>query len=346
MGNKSSRQSKVSTKDKNSQKEIKLLLLGPGESGKSTVFKQVKMLYDEGYSQDDMLSYKSIIYANVIATIRALAESCIKNNIPFQNPDNMERAQTLMSMDSESVLMTTADKKYDEKMSNDVRTLWADESIKKQFERRYEFHVFDGATYFFENLARLAPPNYMPTNEDILHCRRKTTGIVEAKFEHEGYLFKLCDVGGQRNERKKWISCFEGVSAILFVVSLSDYDQKCYEDDITNRMNESLDVFEETINNQLFKNTSIILFLNKTDIFRTKIAKKDLKICFPEYTGGCDFEKACRFIETKFMDLNKFDPDRLHTHFTCATNSNDIKLVFEDMKKEVLADYLAKMKAQ
>jgi hypothetical protein len=111
-------------------------------------------------------------------------------------------------------------------------------------------------------------------------------------------------------------------------------------------MNESLDVFEETINNQLFKNTSIILFLNKTDIFKTKIAKKDLKICFPDYEDGCDFEKACRFIETKFMDLNKFDPDRLHTHFTCATNSNDIKLVFEDMKKEVLADYLAKTKAQ
>ena len=39
-------------------------------------------------------------------------------------------------------------------------------------------------------------------------------GIVETEFVVEDYHFKMLDVGGQRNERKKWIHCFENVTAV------------------------------------------------------------------------------------------------------------------------------------
>lgn len=41
----------------------------------------------------------------------------------------------------------------------------------------------------------------------------------------------MFDVGGQRSERKKWIHCFEGVTAIIFCVALSDYDLVLAEDE-------------------------------------------------------------------------------------------------------------------
>ena len=41
---------------------------------------------------------------------------------------------------------------------------------------------------------------------------------------------RLCDIGGQRSERKKWIHCFEGVTAIIFLVALSEYDLCLAED--------------------------------------------------------------------------------------------------------------------
>jgi hypothetical protein len=120
------------------------------------------------------------------------------------------------------------------------------------------------------------------------------------------------DVGGQRNERKKWIHCFEKVTAIVFVVSLNEFDQKVRVDDrsvctlhtattsIThahvlpymrqleddesvNRMHESLNLFGDIINNRWFQNTSIILFLNKKDLFAEKIKRVDLRCCFPDY---------------------------------------------------------------
>lgn len=125
----------------------------------------------------------------------------------------------------------------------------------------------------------------MPTQQDVLRARVKTVGIVEADFMIDNYKFKMVDVGGQRNERRKWIHVFDDVTAIIFVTSLSEYDQTLFEDDTMNRMKESLLLFEEICNVRYFKSTSIIVFFNKKDLFEEKIKHISLTSCFPEYTG-------------------------------------------------------------
>jgi len=98
---------------------------------------------------------------------------------------------------------------------------------------------------------------------------------------------------------------FEGVTAVIYVTSLSEYDQKLEEDDYTNRIVESLNLFEETINSKWFKNSHIILFLNKKDLFKEKIKTSDPKIIFPDYTGGCDEVAAMEYIKNQFVSRNK-----------------------------------------
>ena len=95
----------------------------------------------------------------------------------------------------------------------------------------------------------------------------------------------MFDVGGQRSERKKWIHCFEGVTAIIFCVALSGYDLVLAEDEEMNRMMESMKLFDSICNNKWFVDTSIILFLNKKDLFAEKIRMSPLSVCFPEYKG-------------------------------------------------------------
>lgn len=97
--------------------------------------------------------------------------------------------------------------------------------------------------------------------------------------------FRMFDVGGQRSERKKWIHCFEGVTAIIFCVALSGYDLVLAEDEEMNRMIESMKLFDSICNSKWFVATSIILFLNKKDLFEEKIVRSPLTICFPEYSG-------------------------------------------------------------
>lgn len=92
--------------------------------------------------------------------------------------------------DNDTSLLLNAHRKYTPEVADMIAKLWADEGIKTAFQKRYEYHIFDGAQYFFANLDRLKPPNYVPTNEDILHCRMKTTGIVECSFPYNNKTFK------------------------------------------------------------------------------------------------------------------------------------------------------------
>jgi len=164
-------------------------------------------------------------------------------------------------------------------------------------------------------------------------AEEKTTGLVNFTFEIEQIKYSLSDVGGQRNERKKWKNIFQDVTAVIFVVSLSEFDQTCYEDDITNRMTESLELFSETVNNEYFKNSTIIVFFNKVDIFKEKIKKFNLKEYFKDYKGENNFEDAIQYISQKYLDQNLGEPGRIHTFITTATSSEQVKKVFEDSKK-------------
>ena len=61
--------------------------------------------------------------------------------------------------------------------------------------------------------------NFQPTEQDILRARVITSGILETKFRVGKVKFHMFDVGGQRDERKKWIQCFNDVTAIIFVAA-------------------------------------------------------------------------------------------------------------------------------
>nr|pir probable GTP-binding regulatory protein Gh alpha chain - bovine (fragments) [Bos taurus] len=82
----------------------------------------------------------------------------------------------------------------------------------------------DSAAYYLNDLERIAQSDYIPTQQDVLGTRVKTTGIVKTHFTFKDLHFKMFDVGGHGSERKKWIHCFEGVTAIIFCVALSAYD--------------------------------------------------------------------------------------------------------------------------
>lgn len=84
---------------------------------------------------------------------------------------------------------------------------------------------------YFDSIDRIGDMNYVPTDQDVLRSRVKTTGITETTFVIGDLTYRMFDVGGQRSERKKWIHCFENVTAIIFLVAISEYDQVLIEDE-------------------------------------------------------------------------------------------------------------------
>jgi hypothetical protein len=76
----------------------------------------------------------------------------------------------------------------------------------------------------------LCAEDFLPTDEDILHARVRTTGISDNVFQIGDHAYHVYDVGGERSERKKWIKVFDAVSLIFFFVPMSGYNEPLYED--------------------------------------------------------------------------------------------------------------------
>eukprot|EP00487_Bulimina_marginata_P009723 TRINITY_DN4218_c0_g1_i2.p1 TRINITY_DN4218_c0_g1~~TRINITY_DN4218_c0_g1_i2.p1 ORF type:complete len:107 (-),score=18.91 TRINITY_DN4218_c0_g1_i2:166-486(-) len=104
--------------------------------------------------------------------------------------------------------------------------------------------IDDSCAYFWDEVRRIAEADFVPNDKDILLVRYRTTGVIEQKFEIKRSLFHVLDVGGQKSERKKWIHCFELVTAVIFVASLSCYDEVMFEDEEKNSMVDSIELFE------------------------------------------------------------------------------------------------------
>jgi guanine nucleotide-binding protein G(i) subunit alpha len=221
-----------------------------------------------------------------------------------------------------------------------IHQLWKDPIIPKILdEHASDFYLMDSAAYFFNEVLRIGAPKYLPTETDVLRARAKTVGIKETRFNMGQLSIHMFDVGGQRSERRKWIHCFESVTSIIFCTALSEYDQVLLEEKNQNRMTESLALFESVINSRWFLRTSIILFLNKIDVFKVKLPKVPLERYFPEYTGGPDINKAAKYILWKFMQANRARLS-VYPHLTQATDTTNIRLVFAAVKETILQNAL------
>ncbi|KAK9889153.1 hypothetical protein WA026_004427 [Henosepilachna vigintioctopunctata] len=316
--------------------EVKLLLLGAGESGKSTIVKQMKIIHETGYSIEECKLYKPVVYSNTIQSLMAIIRAMGQLRIDFGDPSRADIARqffTFASAAEEGELTT--------ELVSLMKKLWQDSGVQLCFSRSREYQLNDSAAYYLNALDRISQPTYIPSQQDVLRTRVKTTGIVETHFSFKNLHFKMFDVGGQRSERKKWIHCFEGVTAIIFCVALSGYDLVLAEDEEMNRMVESMKLFDSICNSKWFVSTSIILFLNKKDLFKEKIARSPLTICFPEYTGPNTFEEASAYIRLKFENLNKRkDQKEIYTHLTCATDTSNIQFVFDAVTDVIIKNNL------
>ena len=452
--------------------EIKLLLLGAGESGKSTVLKQLNLLHQGGFTHQERLQYLQVIWADVIQSMKILIIQARKLGIPLDCDDPLnnkylfecksivlrakaldyvdtsvaggtdflndyvlkysERRETkrriqstgraegfnegsqeehfmkfndsnskgnssyptpaglgnergiiengnrdgaygdnqLLKLDlaeiandlnnpgdgslfiersntKKSVHTSDNPKRLQQITKTDIAraitALWTqDNGIKQCYSRANEFQLEGSAAYYFDNVEKFAQPDYICSDEDILRGRIKTTGITENEFNIGSTKFKVLDAGGQRSERKKWIYSFDGITAVIFVLAVSEYDQKLFEDERVNRMHESMMLFDTLLNSRWFRNTPFILFLNKVDIFEEKVKRTPIRKYFPDYQGRTgDANDGMKYFEKMFLSFNRSDKP-IYVKRTCATDTQMMKFVLKAVTDMIIQQNLKK----
>ncbi|KAF0271526.1 hypothetical protein FOG51_02907 [Hanseniaspora uvarum] len=407
-------------KDRN---QIKLLLLGTGESGKSTVLKQLQVLHHGGFSHQERMQYTQVIWVDAIQSMKILIVQARRLGIelqcddPIKHPELFKHKKIVLaskaldmidankaggsdfineyvlkySERSEKKRMTNSTGKIqsyiesdgdddlsngaktdseDEKQNNSaymssriggstmdqesyqqqrtilarsIKYLWENDiGIQQCFTRSNEFQLEGSAEYYFENIMNFSRIDYQATDMDILKGRVKTSGITETKFQINDREFKVLDAGGQRSERRKWIHCFEGITCVLFVVAVSEYDQNLFEDEKVNRMHESLLLFDKLCNSQWFANTPFIIFFNKIDKFQDKIGRSPIRKHFPEYKGATnDVDQGLKYFESLFASINRSNRP-IYMHRTCATDTKSMKFILNAVTDLIIQQNLKK----
>ncbi|KAL7535693.1 hypothetical protein ACHAXR_012397 [Thalassiosira sp. AJA248-18] len=371
--------------------KIKMLLLGAGESGKSTIFKQMRLLYGTERSDDDLRMYGVVARSNIVVAVRKLC-SHLRNLGLEEELDRESRGENEELEEGDHSSMTCR-QAYDELMAylvdntatasaqdpgaengalenggrkdwvgqspraglaanNDakqflahhesIRILWQSNTMKQVWAKRSAVNIIDSHKEYLNDIPRIASPEYKPTTQDVLIARVRTTQVVMEKYRIDGIDFEMYDVGGQRSERRKWIDCFDQVTAVIFVAALSEYDQTLAEAKRTNRMVEALELFRSVCNNRAFSNTSIMLFLNKKDIFAEKILYSDIAAQRPfcDYAGPTkDFDHGVLYFIQKFKDClidDEFNDSFIHV--TCATDTNNMEFVLDSTRTIIMTD--------
>mmetsp|Transcript_40652 Transcript_40652/g.69370 ORF Transcript_40652/g.69370 Transcript_40652/m.69370 type:complete len:429 (-) Transcript_40652:404-1690(-) len=360
--------------------KIKLLFLGAGESGKSTIFKQMRLLYGPGRSDEELRMFGVTARSNIVVAMRKLvillrdsglegeldaeSKNCAGENSMTprkaydellkylvekaepQNPPNTSGDWCGEDWCGESPRAGMAANKDAKQLilhHESIRILWECNTMKKVWDKRASANVVDGHKEFLDDVTRFAQLQYQPTKRDVLVARVRTTQVIVEKYRIKGMKYEMYDVGGQRSDRRKWLDCFDNVTAVIFVAALSEYDQQLAEAD-NNRMKEALQLFYSVINNRAFSNSSVLLFLNKKDVFKEKLQYSNIadQEPFDDYAGPVgDFDQGVLYFIRKFKE-QLVDEELKDTfiHVTCATDTNDMDFVLDTSTTIIRSDNL------
>ncbi|EEB12140.1 guanine nucleotide-binding protein G(q), subunit alpha, putative, partial [Pediculus humanus corporis] len=172
-------------KDKrDARRELKLLLLGTGESGKSTFIKQMRIIHGAGYSDEDKRGFIKLVYQNIFMAMQSMIRAMDLLKIQYGCSSCNEKAELIRSVDFETV--TTFESPYVEA----IKDLWADTGIQECYDRRREYQLTDSAKYYLDDLNRIESSDFLPTEQDILRARVPTTGILEYPFDLDSTTFR------------------------------------------------------------------------------------------------------------------------------------------------------------
>ena len=148
---------------------------------------------------ENVKKYRPIVYSNTIQSLFDIVKAMEKLEINFSNQFRIHDVSMLCK-----IAGNYDDPEITHELGEIMLRLWNDEGVQHTFSRSGEYQLNDSAGYFLNDLSRISDPYYIPTEQDVLRTRVRTTGIIETKFINKGLLFRMIDVGGHRSERKKW----------------------------------------------------------------------------------------------------------------------------------------------
>ncbi|SPR02092.1 G-protein alpha subunit [Plasmodiophora brassicae] len=340
------------------------LFLGIGDSGKTTFCKQLRILHGVPYPREELVLIKQSIHNLIVHDVGKLVsassnadvmEKILKKfatDISVEFPAHVNDARAKVRKWASSGTLPPV---VDEGIADIVMTLWSDPTMRMVYAEcthGEELQLGPQAEYFFDKIGSICSASWLPNEDDIVRWRVKTIGVWDQKIacviDGVASEIRIVDVGGQRSERRKWMHQFSAASIIMYVASLSDYNQLCPEDGKTTRLLEALRVFQEVCSSPALSNVGIVVFFNKCDLFKDKLRIAPFKDHVAGYEGDGSYDSACGYMEALYRQtaMRAFHTSRspssrvVNFFFTTAVDKKNVQHVFYSVRDIIVRSQL------
>lgn len=295
----------------------KVLILGTGNSGKTTFLKQMDLMYgDVLKNADNRQQYIGILRDN----LRSIAK--------IYDPTIRDRKHSFNANRPPSPGVFNA-------LCAHERDTREGHTVKDAFPTNTD--------YLIRHFRRILAPDFVPTIDDVLHARKATVGIQTTLVSVNDSQIKFIDVGGQASERRKWVHMFDSVTAVVYIISLVDYAERGPDTRRSNNLSESLDVLRTAMDFQCFKHTPFIIFLNKSDLLQETLRKKPIIGVFPKAPRSNRPKEVEDFFFHKLVRLHKSSKNdaEFSVYVTTATDSDNARRTWATCRHIILCHVLA-----
>lgn len=313
---------------------IELIILGTGDSGKTTLRKQLSNVHNVIFQGEaHRKTFSTAVVTNLIDGVLEVLNALGKKGEDYEHLEEYARQAPV---------------NLEENIAAIIKRHVEDEEFLKVVEGHGQEKVQLQDCWFvfkeeFKDYPKWGGVGWIPSADDCVRSRVRTSGVIKEELEIDGLRFLIYDVGGQRAERRKWLHMFDSVMSCIYVAALSEYDQVLFEDRTKNRLEEALELFAETINSAWLSQATALLFLNKKDLFHKKYTVDQIPLNvsgrFPTAPEGTDDEEgAIRWISNEFTSRKKATKgnNKVYVHITTATDPSNIKAVFKVVKETIL----------
>lgn len=316
-----------------------ILLLGPGDCGKSTFARQLTRLFGSGLDEESRKLRVHMI-SNIASGLADVVQYASQ-----QQPPGFSRAKygTLFSILEAD---PPVELKLDTGTIQMISDLW-EEPLFQEIVNDGVLSCTDTLRYLLAKIDQLAAEDYTPDHADVARTRRITSGVHETFFTRElgrkQTQFRVVDVGGQRSERRKWLSCFETVDLVCFFVSLAEYNQTLAEDPSVRRLDETMALFREVLDARALRELPFVIYFTKPDLFEQKIDRIPLNSIVSAYTGPPSAEASRQWIVDSFLQIAANRPSQrtFHHSLLCTIDHKSVKLVFATMSEDIFLRHLS-----
>ncbi|KAE9552315.1 hypothetical protein FO519_004472 [Halicephalobus sp. NKZ332] len=304
-------------------------VVGAAESGKTTLLSQIRMLHKQPFSNSELIHRRAFIYANILNSMKIIINYAEANNLKF-SAENQKKAKEVLYTIEECI------GPFNEEEFQILNKLWKDPVIQEAYKRRGEYNLNDSTRYFFDNLERINKSDFQPTSTDLIRAYCPTIGIQNIVFTAKNRSFQLFDIGGQKVDRRKWATMYDGLDAIFFCLAISEYDQKFEDDERESRLMDSLNLLEQICEEPKFESTPIFVFMNEADVLKEKLGKFPLKDYLPDYEGKNEKE-AMDFLLRKVEEKCKYhDENLISIQYTCLIDNDEMEKILDNVFKQLL----------